>query len=90
MQFIYIEFDDNWSRESDNYKNALNHASLIVVTEGPTGVKTTYWFKVPKGEHVWIGGDQGNENIIYIPTTCIDAKYGDHSKCAKILPRKKK
>jgi hypothetical protein len=89
MQFIYIEFDDNWSRESDNYKNALNDASLVVVTEGATGVKITYWFKVPKGEHVWIGGDQGNENIAYIPATCIDAKYGDHSKCGKMLPKEK-
>lgn len=38
-------------------------------------------------EHVWIGGDEGNENIVYIPATCTDAKRGDHSKCGQILTK---
>lgn len=70
MQFTYVEFDENWSRQSaDNYKYALTDgASLVVVSESSSGEKMTYWYSVKKDEHVWIGGVNGDENLIYIPS----------------------
>lgn len=87
MQFTYIEFDDNWSRQFlDNYKLAINDgASLVVVAEGATGGKSTYWFSVRKDEHVWIGGTDGNENLVYIPSRCIRAQPGDQSSCGRLF-----
>lgn len=87
MQFTYIEFDDNWSRQfADNYKYALgDNASVLVVAEGSTGTKTTYWYKVRKDDHVWIGGSNGNENLVYIPSKCFRAQHGDYSSCGRLL-----
>jgi hypothetical protein len=87
MQFTYIEFDDNWSRQfADNYKYALrDDASLLVVAEDSTGTKTIYWYTVKKDDHVWIGGSDGNENLVYIPSICTRAQHGDYSSCGRLL-----
>jgi hypothetical protein len=79
MQFTYIEFDDNWSRQSaDNYKCAVSDgASLLVVAESSTGTKIIYWYTVKNDEHVWIGGANGNANLACIPSKCVRAKRGD-------------
>jgi len=33
-----------------------------------------------KDEHVWIGGVNGDENLIYIPSRFIESKKGDHPR----------
>jgi hypothetical protein len=61
---------------------------MIVVTESPVGTRATYWFELRNGEHVWIGGDKGDENIVYIPARCVKARFGDYSSCGQLLKKK--
>jgi hypothetical protein len=62
------QFDGNWSTQFlDNYRVPVaDGTSMLVFTEGATGVRATYWFQLNKNQHVWIGVANGDENIIYI------------------------
>jgi hypothetical protein len=51
----------------DNYRVPVaDGTSMLVFTEGATGVRATYWFQLNKNQQVWIGVANGDENIIYI------------------------
>ena len=87
MQFVYVEFDHNWQLGNlgmwgHGYTASIDGASIMVVAEDATGTKTTYVYKLKKGEQVWVSS---NHNIIFIPGVCDKAARGDNSKCGKSL-----
>jgi hypothetical protein len=50
--------------------------NLLVVAEDEQAVKTTHWFKVPRGVDVWI-----DRNVIHIPALCVRRATGDNTRC---------
>lgn len=78
MQFTFAEFDKNFTRSGTVQYTATAPAQLIVVAEGATGVKTTYWFRIPKGEIVLVSF---SANMIYIPARCAKREAGDKTDC---------
>jgi hypothetical protein len=89
LEFTFAEFDKNLVRTflaftsgSDRTVNytATRTAQLIVVAEDRTGVKTTYWFKIPTGEVVLVSN---GENLIYIPAKCSRKAPGDLTSCGR-------
>ncbi|MDH3234911.1 MAG: hypothetical protein OEQ29_15430 [Alphaproteobacteria bacterium] len=80
LEFTFIEFDKNWTRAGTVQYIATSTAQVIVVAEGATGVKTTYWFKVPKNEIVLVSY---NTNVAYIPAKCVKKTGGDKTRCQK-------
>ncbi len=81
LEFTYIEFDKNWtSAGTVQYIATNDKAQLIVVAEGKTGVKTTYWFQADKSDIVLVSD---YANIVYIPQKCIRREAGDKTKCLK-------
>lgn len=86
MQFVYVEFDQNWQSGNigqwgKEYHAFSDGALITVVAEDATGTKTTYWYKMKKGAEVWTSA---NHNIIFIPGVCEKAKKGDNSSCGKL------
>jgi len=51
---------------------------VLVVAEGATGTKTTYWFKIPTGGEVWVSY---SENLVYLPERCVSRGEGDQTRC---------
>ena len=80
LQFTFIEFDKNWTRAGTVQYIAADKAQLIVVAEGATGVKETYWFQVAKDEVVLVSWDT---NLVYIPAKCVRKEPGDKTVCGK-------
>jgi hypothetical protein len=80
MEFTFVEFDNNWTSGGTVQYFATTTAQVIVVAEGATGTKTTYWFKVPKGAVVWI---TYTENLIFIPAKCVRRAPGDLTSCGR-------
>ncbi len=78
LTFVFIEFDTNWDRSGTVQYLAKADAQLIVVAEGATGVKTTYWFKVAKGGIVLVSY---STNVAYIPARCAKRAPGDKTTC---------
>lgn len=78
MTFVFVEFDKNWSRAGTVQYTAQSDAQLIVVAEGATGVKTTYWFRVKKNEVVLVSF---SANVVYIPARCAKRAAGDKTTC---------
>ncbi len=74
LQFIFIEFDKNWTRAGTVLYTAIDKAQLVVVVEGATGVKETYLFEVARGEVVLVSWDT---NLVYIPAKCVKKEPGD-------------
>ena len=86
MQFVYVEFDQNWQignigEWGKEYRAIKDGASITVVAEDTTGNKTTYWYKLSNGVVVWTSA---NHNIIFIPGLCVKAMKGDNSTCGKL------
>ena len=81
LEFTYIEFHGDWSRApwmSVASYTASADGEVIAVAEGATGTKTTYWYKIPQGELVWVSF---SENLAYIPQRCLRREEGDHTRC---------
>jgi hypothetical protein len=74
LQFLLIEFDENWTRAGTVLYTAIDKAQLVVVVEGVTGVKDTYLFEVPRGEVVLVSWAA---NLVYIPAKCLKKEPGD-------------
>lgn len=84
LEFTLIDFDRNWRVGGFlggffEYR-ATDKATLIVVSEGPTAVKTTNWFTVEKDESVLVGH---NANIVHVPAKCHRREPGDKTECMK-------
>ena len=60
IEFRHVDFDKNWNRSLLSaeriveYSPLIDRAQLQIVTEGATGVATTYFFEVTKKEKVWV------------------------------------
>lgn len=89
MEFTFADFDRNLARTFLAFTNpadgtvnytATSSAQLIVVAEDKTGTKTTYWFKIPKGEVILVSK---GENLIYIPAKCSRRAPGDMTSCGR-------
>jgi hypothetical protein len=81
LEFTYIEFDGDWARAPwGNWVSYQANADgeVVVVAEGETGTKTTYWYKIPLGEEVWVSF---SENLAYLPRRCVRRDEGDHTRC---------
>jgi hypothetical protein len=80
IEFRHVDFDKNWNRSLLSaervveYSPLIDRAQLQVVTEGATGVATTYFFEVTKKEKVWVSIP---ENLVYIPVKCSKKQPGD-------------
>ena len=92
VDFLMVSFDSNWHLYQSNivggplyYFTKVNGATLQVVTEGPTGMQTTYTYKAAWGvipantEPVMYVGVQGK--VIHIPTHCTSQVSGNAIKC---------
>ena len=81
LTFVYAEFHGNWKRELlttlVGYEAEAN-GQVVVVAEGATGVKETYWYNVPTGEVVWVSY---GENLAFIPERCLRRAPGDQTSC---------
>jgi hypothetical protein len=84
IEFRHVEFDENWNvallatERVVEYTPLIDKAQLQVVTEGATGLATTYFFDVPKKQRVWVSIP---ENLVYIPSRCSRRQSGDKTKC---------
>jgi hypothetical protein len=81
-EFTYIEFDQNWTpgmgTDSQLY-TAMVAAQLLLLSEDVTGAKTTYTFKLNKGDVVIVSR---RTNLAFIPARCFASAAGDKTKCA--------
>ena len=80
LEFTHLDFDDHWSRAGAVLYTSMADATLTVVTESHTGVKATYFFKVPIREVVYVSVQ---ENLVYIPARCAKKTEGDVTKCGE-------
>lgn len=81
LEFTYIEFQGDWSRAPwmiFAWYKADAAGEVIAVAEGATGAKTTYWYKIPQGDEVWVSY---SENLAYIPQRCVRREEGDQTRC---------
>jgi hypothetical protein len=82
IQFTYIEFDKNWDQVPGGlyfWYTASADAQLLVLRDDPTGLKTTYTFKLAKGAMVEVSW---NVNLVYIAARCTKSASGDKTACA--------
>lgn len=81
LEFTTIEFQGDWSRApwmSFAAYTANVDGDVVAVAEGATGTKTTYWYKIPQGEMVWVSF---SENLAYLPERCARREEGDQTRC---------
>lgn len=79
LVYVKLLFEGKWQRSSGTQAIiylAEGAERLFVVTEGETGVKTTYSFVVNQGHEVWVLDD-----VVHIPAICINSAPGDTTKC---------
>jgi hypothetical protein len=83
LKFVIADFDQNWSRSVAVegfivYTATASQSHLAVVHEGRRGALTTYRYRVPANEAVWIVDD-----VIHTPERCIRQERGNTVKCGK-------
>jgi hypothetical protein len=92
LTYVKLDFRGEWEYFISNYgfRPAKEKAELLVVSEAPTGNLVTHYFIVrrrpdPPPPNGIIPTDgvlvPEQENIVYIPETCIRVEKGDRTKC---------
>jgi hypothetical protein len=78
LRFTYIHFDLGWIRsispEKVIYKATTNGVKAWIITEGATGNKQTYIFRLVANQEVWVSL---HENIVYVPAVPHTRQPGD-------------
>ena len=92
LTYVKLDFQDEWEYHFDEYsfRPVREKATLLVVTEAPTGSLVTHWFVVRRRPDLPNGGVNttdnvivpSHENIVYIPERCVKRAPGDQTKCA--------
>lgn len=82
LVFTRLQFlGQDWTRYSgvsEIIYTPNSDQELVVVTEGETGVSTTFWFRVSARDDVWVVN-----NVVHIPAICLRSAEGDQSKCQR-------
>jgi hypothetical protein len=82
LVFTRLQFlGQDWTRYSgvsEIIYTPNSDQELVVVTEGETGVHTTFWFRVSARDDVWVVN-----NVVHIPAICLRSAEGDQSKCQR-------
>ncbi len=79
IKFLEVQFRGDWLRTWPIHGvmyTASSDAEILVVTDPEFAPAITRFFRVPKGEEIWI-----DRNIIHIPALCVKEIDGDGIKC---------
>jgi len=94
LTYVKLDFQGEWEYDYDEYsfRPVGTRATLLVVTEAPTGSLVTHWFVVrrrpsPPGgvyptDNVIV---PKGENIVYIPERCVRRAAGDQTQCLRAV-----
>jgi hypothetical protein len=84
LRFVIVDFEGSWDRHMmvTDYSNIRYTAmdrggKLAVVVEAPTGLLSTYRYKLAAGEEVWV-----LDQVIHVPARCIKNEPGNTTKCS--------
>jgi hypothetical protein len=80
MVYTQIQLDQNFQTQGNFFVATKPNAQMLVVSEAPQGVLTTYWFAVNPGEPVQVFS---TENLVIIPAHCYKKENGNLVRCGK-------
>jgi hypothetical protein len=96
LTYVKLDFQGEWEYHFDQYsfRPVRAQATLVVVTEAPTGSLVTHWFVVRRRPDLPNGAFNttdnvivpNGENIVYIPERCVKRVPGDQTACAPAGP----